>query len=91
METVKKTVGTFFGLSSVETEMLIADAKQRVLPVVTTVIRILFVLSFLYCFFVYTAIGMIMLVLAYYIIQLERRVDNLERKIKESNNQQWFY
>lgn len=92
METAKKNIGALFGLSEIETDILIEDIKQKALPALTLIARILFVVSFLYCFAVYTAVGFVLLVLAYYVIQLERKIESLERKLRDSNDsQQWFF
>lgn len=83
MEEVKKTVGAFFGMSPVETDVFIVTLKERILPFITLVSRICFVISFVYCLIVYTAAGIILLILGYYLVQLEQKVEQLERKIKD--------
>ena len=86
METTKRTIGALFGLSEVETDILTENIKQNTLPVLTLIARILFFISFVYCFVVYTAVGFILLVLTYYVIQLEKKVSNLEKSLEAKND-----
>lgn len=83
METAKKTIGAIFGFTEDETNFFLADIKQRTSGIVSVIARIVFIIAFIYCLIFYTTAGLVLLVLAYYLVELEKEVENLKRKIKD--------
>lgn len=82
MERTKEAVGAFLGLSPIETDIVINTIKQKVVPLLSLIARILFIVGFIYCLMVYTIVSIFLFVLGYYIIQLERKVEILEKRLK---------
>lgn len=82
METAKKTIGAIFGFTEDETNFFLADIRQKTSGVLSVIARVVFVVAFIHCLIFYTTAGLILLVLAYYLVELEREVERLKRKIK---------
>ena len=83
METAKKTIGAIFGFTEDETNFFLVDIKQRTSDIVSIIARIVFVIAFIHCLIFYTTAGLVLLVLAYYLVELEKEVENLKRRIKD--------
>ena len=83
MQKVKDTIGTFFGLSSIETEIVIQDLIRSYKPALLVIARILFVIGFICCLVTAPLSAIFIGILGYCLIQLEVKVDNLEKKIAD--------
>lgn len=83
METAKKIVGAIFGFAEDETNLFLASVKRSILNILPIVTRVMFIIAFVYCLFFYTTVGFVLLVLAYYLIELEREVETLKRKVRD--------
>lgn len=82
MEQAKKTVSAFFGLTPLEMQALIQNVVNNVKPVFMILARVAFVAGFLYCVIQYTAAGIFIGILGWYLIQLERKVETLEKQVQ---------
>lgn len=81
MQKVKDIIGSFFGFSSIEIEMVIQDLIRSYKPTLLIIARILFVIGFICCFVTAPLPAIFIGILGYCLIQLEIKVDNLEKKI----------
>jgi len=83
MQKIKSTVGAVFGLTPVETEVLIQSMIVKLQPALLILARLLFIVGFVCCLITYPLPAVFIGVLGYYLVELETRIDLLERKAKE--------
>lgn len=91
MEQAKSAIGAFFGLTPVETELLIQNVIMSIKPVAMILARLAFVIGFICCIIEYTLAGIFIGILGWYLIQLEKKVETLERQVKALLNVKYDY
>lgn len=91
MEQAKNAIGAFFGLSPAETELVIQSTVRSVKPIVMIIARLAFVVGFIYCLIEYTAAGIFLGILGWYLIQLEKKVETLERQVRTLSGIKYSY
>lgn len=86
MEQAKRTISAFFGLTPLEMDILIQSIINSVKPTVMILARLAFVIGFLYCVIQYTIAGIFIGILGWYLMQLEKKVDILEKQVQSLLN-----
>ena len=61
----------------------INNHKNKILFVFSSITRLIFLLTLSYCLWYYPPITAVIIVLGYFIMSLEERIDKLEKQIKE--------
>lgn len=86
MEQAKRTISAFLGLTPLEMDILIQSTINSVKPTVMILARLAFVVGFLYCIIQYTIAGIFIGILGWYLMQLEKKVDILEKQVQSLLN-----
>ena len=81
LEKIRKTTACFFGLTDEEFVLILEATKKNLLPFLLMAARMLFIVGFIGCVITYPLCGIFIGILGYYIMQLENKVDILEKKV----------